>query len=176
MISILWLLLLQNGCQGTEKSTSTHFSNLKTLFLGFLVEHLFFFLVHLVRDGSNMSVEFFWGHLLGWCRGGARSSWSPGWGITRWLLLFSTILASASRSGPVLVLSPSGLEPRTGPVPESFRNQGPRTRTAKNRKKPVQTGHNRFCNKYIKMRAWRVKIYCSLTCYVNFKPLIVKIG
>ena len=46
---------------------------------------------------------------------------------------------SASRSGPV-------------PVTESFRNQGPRTRTAKNCKKPVQTGRNRFCNKYIKMR------------------------
>ena len=29
---------------------------------------------------------------------------------------------------------------RSGPVPESFRNQGPRTRTAKNRKKPVVTG------------------------------------
>ena len=54
---------------------------------------------------------------------------------------------SASRSGPVPVLSPSGLETRTGPVPESFRNQGLRTRTAKNRKKPVQTGRNRFCNK-----------------------------
>ena len=29
---------------------------------------------------------------------------------------------------------------RSGPVPESFINQGPRTRTAKNRKKPVVTG------------------------------------
>ena len=67
-------------------------------------------------------------------------------------IFFYIHLISASRSGPVPVLSPSGLEPRTGPVPESFRNQGPRTRTAKNRKKPVQTGCNRFCNKYIKMR------------------------
>ena len=61
-------------------------------------------------------------------------------------------LNSASRSGPVPVLSLSGLKPWTGPVPESFRNQGPWTTTAKNRKKPVQTGRNRFCNKYIKMR------------------------
>ena len=52
---------------------------------------------------------------------------------------FSTVFNSASRSNPVPVLSPSGLKPRTGPVPESFRNQGPRTRTTKNRKKPVQT-------------------------------------
>ena len=52
----------------------------------------------------------------------------------------STLWISASRSGPVPVLSPSGLEPRTGPVPESFRNQGPRTRTAKKRSKPVVTG------------------------------------
>ena len=51
-----------------------------------------------------------------------------------------TAVTSASRSGPVPVLSPSGLKPRTGPVPESFRNQGPRTRTAKNGKKPVVTG------------------------------------
>ena len=44
---------------------------------------------------------------------------------------------SASRSGPDPVLGPSGLEPRTGPVPESFRNQGPQIRTVKNCKKPV---------------------------------------
>ena len=62
-------------------------------------------------------------------------------------LMLGLVVNSASRSGPVPVLSPSGLEPRTGPVPESFRNQGPRTRTAKNRKKPQKNGRNRFCNK-----------------------------
>jgi hypothetical protein len=64
------------------------------------------------------------------------------------LFLMITNIYSASRSGPVQVLSPSGLEP----VPESFRNQGPRTKTAKNRKKTVQTGYDRSCNKYHKMR------------------------
>ena len=64
------------------------------------------------------------------------------------------IASSASRSGPV-------------PVPESFRNQGPRTRTAKNQSPTLKWG---------KIRAWRVRRYCSLTFYINLKPLIVKIG
>ena len=52
----------------------------------------------------------------------------------------------------VSMVAKGGSASRSGPVPESFRNQGPQTRTAKNRKKPVQTGRNWFCNKYIKMR------------------------
>ena len=80
-----------------EKSTSTHFSSLKSLFLCFLVERFFFFFIHLVCDGSNVSIEFLRGHLLGWCWGGARSSRSPGRSVTQWFLLFSTILAKMSR-------------------------------------------------------------------------------
>jgi hypothetical protein len=38
------------------------------------------------------------------------------------LALVAELRLSASRSGPVPVLSPSGLEPGTEPVPESFRN------------------------------------------------------
>ena len=61
----------------------------------------------------------------------------------RILLVQKAVKSSASRSGPVPVLSPSGIKPWTGPVLESFRNQGPWTRTAKNCKKlqkPVVTG------------------------------------
>ena len=46
---------------------------------------------------------------------------------------------SALKSGPVSVLLPFLEGPRTGPVPEGFRMQEPRTKTAKNRKKPVVT-------------------------------------
>jgi hypothetical protein len=68
-------------------------------------------------------------HFFGWTKFNAEEGIEP--------------MTSASRSGPVPVLSPSGFEPGTEPVPESFRNQGPRTRIAKNRKKrskPVTTG------------------------------------
>ena len=47
--------------------------------------------------------------------------------------------SSALMSGPVSVLLPFLEGTRTGPVPESFRMQEPRTGTAKNRKK---TGQN----------------------------------
>ena len=46
-----------------------------------------------------------------------------------------------------------------GPVPESFRNQGPRTRTAKNRKKPQKTGCNRLLRRF-----------CSRTFSVRLRP------
>ena len=46
---------------------------------------------------------------------------------------------SALKSGPVSVLLPFLEGPRTGPVPEGFRMQEPRTGTAKNRKKLVVT-------------------------------------
>ena len=55
------------------------------------------------------------------------------------------------------------------------RRPGPQ-KNAKNRSKPVVTGSVINTLKWGKIRAWRVKRYCSLTCYVNFKPLIVKIG
>ena len=48
--------------------------------------------------------------------------------------------ASALKSGPVSVLLPFLEGPRTGPVPESFRMQEPRTGTVKNRSKLVVTG------------------------------------
>jgi hypothetical protein len=70
------------------------------------------------------------------------SSEGPGGAVVP--VSLAPVVGSASRSGPVPVLSPSGLEPGTEPVPESFRNQGPRTRTAKNRKKPQKTGPNRL--------------------------------
>ena len=49
-------------------------------------------------------------------------------------------ITSALKSGPVSVLLPFLEGPQTGPVPESFRMQEPRTGTAKNRKKLVVTG------------------------------------
>ena len=48
-------------------------------------------------------------------------------------------MSSALKSGPVSVLLPFSEGPRTGPVSEGFRMQEPRTRTAKNCKKPVVT-------------------------------------
>ena len=68
------------------------------------------------------------------------------------------VQTSALKSGPVSVLLPFLEGPRTGPVPESFRMQEPRTGTAKNRKKPVETGCNWSRNEYIKTRAISVKI------------------
>jgi Integrase zinc binding domain len=65
---------------------------------------------------------------------------------------------SALKSGPVSVLLPFLEGPRTGPVPESFRIQELRTGTAKNRKKPVQTGCNQSRNEYNKTRARSAKI------------------
>ena len=66
-------------------------------------------------------------------------------------------LGSALKSGPVSVLLPFLEGPRTGPVPESFRMQEPWTRTAKNCKKPVETGCNWSRNEYNKKRAILVK-------------------
>ena len=68
------------------------------------------------------------------------------------------LVGSALKSGPVSVLLPFLEGPRTGPVPESFRIQEPRTRTAKNRKKPVVTGRNRSRNEYNKTRAISAKL------------------
>ena len=65
---------------------------------------------------------------------------------------------SALKSGPVSVLLPFLEGPRTGPVPEGFRMQEPRTGTAKNRKKLVITGHNWSRNEYNKMRARSAKL------------------
>jgi hypothetical protein len=65
---------------------------------------------------------------------------------------------SALKSGPVSVLLPFLEGPQTGPVPESFRIQEPRTGTAKNRKKPVQTGCNQSRKEYNKPRARSAKI------------------
>ena len=100
----------------------------------------------------------------------------------QWLMLLPMLVLK----GPVSVFLPFLERPRLGPVPESFRTQGPRTGTAKNRKKPVVTGRNRSCTEYIiiqsrlaktgKNRTWLVKINCSLTFHVNFKLLIIKIG
>ena len=44
---------------------------------------------------------------------------------------FQSVIISALKSGPVLVLLPFLEGPRTGLVPESFRMQEPWTRTAK---------------------------------------------
>ena len=63
------------------------------------------------------------------------------------------MLFSALKSGPVSVLLPFLDGPRTGPVPESFRIQEPRTGTEKNRKKPQKTGRNQSQNEYSKARA-----------------------
>ena len=65
---------------------------------------------------------------------------------------------SALKSSLVSVLLPFLEGPRTRPVPESFRIQEPRTRTAKKRKKPVVTGRNRSRNEYNKMRARSAKL------------------
>ena len=54
--------------------------------------------------------------------------------------LSKTILFSALKSSPVLVLLPFLEGPQTGPVPESFRIQEPWTGTAKNQSKLVVTG------------------------------------
>ena len=74
------------------------------------------------------------------------------------LLVFWLMQISALKSGPVSVLLPFLEGPRTGPVSESFRIQELRTRTAKNRKKPVVTGHNWSQNEYNKMRAISAKL------------------
>ena len=66
-------------------------------------------------------------------------------------------LYSALKSGPVSVLLPFLEELKTGPVPETFRIQEPRTRTTKNRKKPVVTSRNQSRNEYNKMRARSAK-------------------
>jgi hypothetical protein len=66
-----------------------------------------------------------------------------------------SLSSSALKSGPVSVLMPFLEGPRTGPVPESFRIQEPRTGTAKNRKK---TGHNWFRNEYSKTCARWAKL------------------
>ena len=89
-----------------------------------------------------------------------------GWGLWHGsqLLLFVvavhmvSLVISALKSGPVSVQLPFLEGPRTGPVPESFRMQEPRTGTTKNRKKPVKTGCNWSQNEYIKTRAISVKI------------------
>ena len=65
---------------------------------------------------------------------------------------------SALKSGPVSVLLPFLEGPQSGPVPEGFRMQEPRTGTAKNRKKPVITGRNRSRNEYNKTRARSAKL------------------
>jgi hypothetical protein len=72
---------------------------------------------------------------------------------------FATLLevASALKSGPVLVPLPFLEGPQTGPVPESFIIQEPRTGTAKNRKKPVETDCNQSRNEYNKTRARSAK-------------------
>ena len=83
---------------------------------------------------------------------------------------------SALKSGPVSVLLPFLEGPRTGLVLEGFRMQEPQTGTAKKQQK---TGRNQSRNEYNKTRARSAKvgqISCSLTCYVNFKLLIIKIG
>ena len=67
-------------------------------------------------------------------------------------------MTSALKSGPVSVLL-SFLEGlRTRPDPESFRIQEPWTGTAKNRKKPVETGRNCSWNEYNKTCAISAKI------------------
>ena len=65
---------------------------------------------------------------------------------------------SALKSGPVPVPLPFLEGPQTGPVPESFIIQEPRTGTAKNRKKPVQTGCNQSRNEYNKTHARSAKL------------------
>ena len=72
--------------------------------------------------------------------------------------VLESLESSALKSGPVSVLFLFLEGPRTEPVSESFRMQEPRTRTAKNRKKPVKTGCNWSRNEYIKTRAISVKI------------------
>ena len=67
-------------------------------------------------------------------------------------------LISALKSGPVSVLLPFLDGPQTRPVPESFRMQEPWTGTAKNHKKPVETGCNWSRNEYNKTRAISLKI------------------
>ena len=62
------------------------------------------------------------------------------------------------KSSPVSVLLPFLEGPQTGPVPESFRMQEPWTRTAKNCKKPVETGCNWSRNEYNKTHAILAKI------------------
>ena len=64
---------------------------------------------------------------------------------------------SALKSGPVLVLLPFLEGPQTGLVPESFRMQEPWTGTAKNHKKPVETGCNWSRNEYNKTHAISLK-------------------
>ena len=53
--------MLQKKCPVLEKSLSIRFSTLKTLFLCFFVELIFFFLTHFFGDGSDMSIELFRG-------------------------------------------------------------------------------------------------------------------
>ena len=45
---------------------SIRFSSLKTLFFCFFVEFVFFCITHFFGDGSDMSIELFRGHFLGW--------------------------------------------------------------------------------------------------------------
>ena len=75
--------------------------------------------------------------------------------LGRYLVQFKT---SALKSGPVSVLLPFLERQQTGPVPESFRMQELWTGTAKNRKKPVETGCNWSQNEYNKTRAISAKI------------------
>ena len=93
------------------------------------------------------------------------------------------VIASALKSSPVSFILPFLEEPQTRPVPESFRMQEPWTRTTKNCKKLVVTGcnwsqneYNKTCSISTKNRTLVVTISCSLTFYVNFKLLIVKIS
>jgi hypothetical protein len=137
--------LIDAGCLIQESGTKTYWSNLRTM-----------------KDFVNKILAPYFDRqkIIFNLPSSQKSLWTIDvWSVhrskefRRWMKeTHPTIIISASRSGPVPVLSPSGLEPGTKPVPESFRNQGPRTRTAKNRKKPVQTGYDRSCNKYLKMR------------------------
>ena len=60
-----------------------------------------------------------------------------------------SVMSSALKSGPVLVLLPFLEGPQTGPVSESFRMQEPWTGTAKNRTKLVVTGLRMNTIKYV---------------------------
>jgi hypothetical protein len=63
--------------------------------------------------------------------------------FTVYSVMWVSIPDSALKSGPVSVLGPPRLEPRTGPVLLYSRMSEPQTgpkKTAKNRSKPVLTG------------------------------------
>ena len=68
---------------------------------------------------------------------------------------------SALKSNPVSILLPFLEGPRTRPIPESLRMQELWTGTAKNRKKPVETGCNWSRNEYNKT--------CAISAIIGHK-------